>query len=83
MKRMGTIRDGKVILDDGAQLPEGSRVEVSVVDQDISEPTLEDCASLREFLLSIAGTVNDLRSDMVDEHDHYIHGTPKRKGRVT
>ena len=76
MQWMGTIRDGKVILDDGAQLPEGTRVEITVVEQEVKEPTLA-------FMLKLAGTVNDMPPDMAAEHDHYIHGTPKRKGRVT
>jgi hypothetical protein len=31
-----------------------------------------------EGLLKIAGTVNDLPPDMAEQHDHYIHGTPRR-----
>jgi hypothetical protein len=28
--------------------------------------------------LKLAGTVDDLPPDMAEQHDHYIHGTPKR-----
>ena len=35
--------------------------------------------SLNKFLLSIAGLVKDWPPDMSVNHDHYIHGTRKRK----
>ncbi len=69
-----TIRQGAIVLEDGA-LPEGARVEVSVVDptpiDETAEPTLT-------FLLKYAGSMPDLPSDFAAQHDHYIHGTPKR-----
>jgi hypothetical protein len=33
---------------------------------------------LRERLLKLAGTVDDLPADMARNHDHYIHGAPKQ-----
>jgi hypothetical protein len=29
-------------------------------------------------LLKIAGTVKNLPPDFAAQHDHYVHGTPKR-----
>ena len=29
-------------------------------------------------LMSLAGCMTDLPSDLARNHDHYIHGTPKR-----
>ncbi len=57
-------------------------MQVAVVEGCHTEPTEEDCLSLRATLLELAGTVEGLPPDFADEHDHYIHGTPKRKGRV-
>ncbi len=68
----GTIKNGKIVLDQPEALREGTRVKISV------EPTKEDCQSLRDFLLKHAGTVTGLPSDLAEQHDHYIHGTPKR-----
>jgi hypothetical protein len=34
--------------------------------------------SLAEFLLSVAGTATGLPPDMAENHDHYLHGMPKR-----
>ena len=68
----GTIRNGIIVLDQPQTLAEGTRVKISV------EPTAEDCRSLRDMLLKHAGTATGLPSDLAEQHDHYIHGTPKR-----
>jgi len=67
----GTIQNGVVVLDQPAQVPDGTRVQVVVIPEPDGEPTLRG-------LLKLAGTVNDLPPDFADQHDHYIHGTPKR-----
>ena len=72
MNLEGTIQNGVVVLDDGLQLPDGTRVEV-IVRVPSAKP-----ATLRERLLKLAGTVDDLPADMARNHDHYIHGSPKR-----
>jgi hypothetical protein len=64
----GVIINGMVVLEGNQKLPEGLRVQVVVPE---AEPTLG-------FLLKYAGTCNDLPADMAEQHDHYIHGTPKR-----
>ncbi len=33
---------------------------------------------LGEALMQLAGTAVGLPQDMAEQHDHYIHGTPKR-----
>ncbi len=66
----GKVENGVIVLDDAQQLPEGARVEVIV--RDIPATTL------RDRLLKLAGTVDDLPADMARNHDHYIHGSPKR-----
>ena len=68
----GTIRNGTIVLDQPQTIAEGTRVKVSV------EPTEEDGRSLHDFLMKHAGTATGLPSDLAEQHDHYIHGTPKR-----
>ena len=65
----GTFHGGVIVLDQPAR-QEGERVRV-VVDDKTEAATLSS-------LLKFAETVNDLPSDMAAQHDHYIHGTPKR-----
>jgi hypothetical protein len=72
MTLQGTLQNGMIVLDQPAPWPEGTRVEVLVKPAEEKQPTL------RERLLKHAGTVPDLPPDMAAQHDHYIHGTPKR-----
>ncbi|HZK80344.1 MAG TPA: hypothetical protein VFC46_04735 [Humisphaera sp.] len=72
MTFQGTLNGGVVVLDQPAPWPEGTRVEVVIKAVEDKKPTL----SAR--LLKHAGTVPDLPADMAEQHDHYIHGTPKR-----
>ena len=72
MRFEGSVSNGVVVLDGGQTLPEGTRVEVIVV------PEVEKKATLRDRLLRLAGTVDDLPADMARNHDHYIHGAAKR-----
>ena len=68
----GTVQNGVVVFDNQQQLPDGTRVEVIVQDPSVKAPTL------RERLAKLAGTVDDLPADMARNHDHYIHGAPKK-----
>ena len=77
MTLQGTINSGAIVLDQPAPWPEGTRVEVllKVVEpreQEERKPTLS------RRLLKHAGTVPGLPADMAEQHDHYIHGSPKR-----
>ena len=67
----GTVLNGTIVLDDPQTLPEGARVEV------VLKPTNDQPKTLREFLLKYAGCMTDLPADLAEQHDHYIHGTPK------
>lgn len=66
----GHVQSGVVVFDGPQTPPEGVTVEVSVL------PKEE--VSLADFLLEFAGTIDGLPSDMAAQHDHYIHGRPKR-----
>ena len=68
MSFAGTIQNGVVVFDSQPQLPEGTRVEVVVQESAATKPTL------RERLLKLAGTVDDLPADMARNHDHCVLG---------
>ncbi len=72
MTLQGTMNKGMIVLDQPVALAEGTRVEVVITPLTDRKPTLA------ERLLKHAGTVTDLPADMAEQHDHYIHGTPKR-----
>ena len=64
--------NGVVVLENGDSLPEGTRVRVLTVEPGFSGETL------RQRLLKFAGTAKGLPSDMAENHDHNIHGRPKK-----
>jgi hypothetical protein len=68
----GTVINGTIVLDGEEKLPEGARVEVVV------KPAAQAASPLGEALLRHAGKAVGLPADMAAQHDHYLHGTPKR-----
>jgi hypothetical protein len=76
MEYNGQVRGGVVIFKD-EKPPEGATVRVEVVGESTSAGG--QAGELWSKLLEVAGTVEGLPSDMAEQHDHYIHGTPKRK----
>jgi hypothetical protein len=69
---MGTVINGVVVLDNGQDLPDGTRVEVVVKER---EPAP---AALGKRLMKLSGIAKGLPSDLAEQHDHYLYGTPKR-----
>jgi hypothetical protein len=72
MNREGTVVNGVVVLDPGPGLPDGTRVELTVKRESAAP------SALGQRLLKLAGIAKGLPSDLAEQHDHYIHGTPKR-----
>ena len=70
----GEVKNGVVVFEGGAAPPEGARVQVETIDR-TEEEALK---SLSERLLKIAATATGLPPDLAENHDHYIHGQPKR-----
>ena len=71
----GQVQNGVVILDEGTPpLPEGTRLRVELV-HPAEEP---QGRTLAERLASVIGRAEGLPEDFADQHDHYIHGQPKR-----
>lgn len=75
MTLQGTVVKGAIVLDQPAPVPDGTRVQLTLVEE--SAPGPEGKATLA-FLLKYAGCMSDLPADFAEQHDHYIHGTPKR-----
>jgi hypothetical protein len=69
----GEIRNGVVVFEEPTPpLPEGTKVRIEPVDL---ESALGDLSAM---LLAVAGKASGLPSDLAENHDHYLHGTPKR-----
>ena len=84
MTYRGHVKKGVVVLDSPADLPDGAEVEVRLVEQaetpaaphhresGAAPPWAEKA---RELLPRMP---RDLPGDLAEQHDHYIHGAPKR-----
>ena len=72
MEYLGTVRNGAIVLDTDAHLQEGTAVRILVLDEADKPP------SLAELFQDVAGKAAGLPEDLAENHDHYLHGLPKR-----
>jgi hypothetical protein len=72
----GKVVGGVVVLDDPQALPEGAQVKVAMLKSQKRPRTAT--SEPWSTLLKFAGKAKGLPADMARNHDHYIHGTPKR-----
>jgi hypothetical protein len=76
----GTIKGGVVILPADVALPEGAEVLVSLPDQPPGAAVGSGIWQKLTELGQWAETVpTDLPPDLAANHDHYLHGLPKRR----
>ncbi len=79
MTYRGHIENGVVVLEPGPRLPEGTEVRVEPVEAaESAAESQEDLRRLREGLLRFSGVVKGTPPDMARNHDHYLHGTPRK-----
>ena len=74
----GHVKNGLVVLDTPTTLPDGAEVEVRLTGED--EQTGDDAprTTLYERLKPFVRRLEGLPSDLTENHDHYLYGTPKR-----
>jgi hypothetical protein len=78
MKYRGHIKNGVVVLDDGATLPDGTEVLVRLVAHEPADAKPADDKTVGQRLMKFAGKAKGLAPDASHNHDHYLYGTPKR-----
>ncbi len=59
-------------------VPDGTKVEIIVKSE---EGTMPAEGTFFDTIRDLVGSVDGLPEDFAAEHDHYIHGTPKRGAR--
>jgi hypothetical protein len=75
----GHIEKGVVVLDDPVVLPDGLAVNIEPSPTGQQQPaTNQSGETLGQKLLKHAGKAVGLPSDLAENHDHYLYGTPKR-----
>lgn len=70
----GIFKDGVVLPDLPISLPNGTKVRIELIDRE----KVEEISCLIADLKALAGTAIDLPADLARNHDHYLHGTPKK-----
>ena len=73
MSFTGQVKQGVVVFDGPARPPDGAVVRVEEVLQ-----TKADQPTWGDVFKDLIGTVDGLPDDMAENHDHYIHGSPKK-----
>jgi hypothetical protein len=80
----GHIENGQIVLNQEIRLPEGMKVRVEFVaieppEEAIKNAVSDELPSLYERMKPFVGAVEGLPSDYAINHDHYLHGQPKRQ----
>ena len=70
MSYTGTVENGVIVLPEDVHIPDGASVEIVVKDQ---RPLMPFAAELLKLARD-----RDWPSDMAANHDHYLHGAPKK-----
>jgi hypothetical protein len=80
MSFTAVVENDTIKLPPGVHLPDGTKVtiEPSSPSQAVSADTGSESPTLYEVFKDFIGQAEGLPSDLAAEHDHYIHGTPKR-----
>jgi hypothetical protein len=78
MTYRGHIKNGVVVLERRVKLAEGTAVRVEPLTKAINGKKAGQAKTLGQRLLKFAGSAKGLPSDMARNHDHYIHGAPRR-----
>jgi hypothetical protein len=72
MTYRGHVKDGVVIFDQEGAPPDGTPVRIETV------AAAEPGPSIWEKLRRYSGALKGLPRDLARNHDHYIHGGPKK-----
>jgi hypothetical protein len=72
MTYRGHIKNGVVVLEEGASLPGGTEVRVEPADLPEEGPTWA------EVFEDVIGKAEGLPCDLARNHDHYLHGAPRK-----
>jgi hypothetical protein len=71
MTYRGRVKDGVIVLDQPAVLPEGAEVDVIPTES-------SGIPSIFERLKDVVGIAEGLPADSSTNHDHYLYGAPKK-----
>ena len=74
MSITATVENDIIKLPPGVHLPDGTRGRIETDESAAVAPN----RTLAERYAKFVGLADDLPEDMAKNHDHYLHGAPKR-----
>ena len=74
MTYRGRVKNGVVVLEGAVSLSDGTVVRVEPIDK----PESDGDGSIYGRLAQLAGKAKGLPRDLARQHDHYLHGCPRR-----
>ncbi len=74
----GYVKNGVVVLDECVSLPEGTEVKVEALVDETAPNRESEIPTLYERLEPVIGMAKGLPPDFAENHDHYIHGSPRK-----
>ena len=83
MTYQGVVQNGVILIDGGVRLPEGAEVQIELAEVQSPQSTSDDVPTIGQKLAALARWAEtqdtDLPEDLAVNHDHYLHGLPKRQ----
>jgi len=83
MTYRGTVQNGVILIEGGVRLPEGAEVQIEVAAGAQWHTDTSDEPTIGQKLAALGRWAEtqpcDLPDDLAINHDHYIHGVPKRR----
>jgi hypothetical protein len=74
----GHVEKGVVVVDDPVVLPEGLKVKVEVLPVANEDSSSQAVPTLYDQLAPLVGAAKGLPPDLASNHDHYLHGQPRK-----
>jgi hypothetical protein len=74
----GHVERGVVVVDDPVILPDGTRVKVEILPATGEDLSSESVPTLYDQLAPLVGAAKGLPADLARNHDHYLHGQPRK-----
>ena len=74
----GHVERGVVIVDGPVSLPDGTRVKVEILTPASEKSSGEAAPTLYDQLAPLVGAAKGLPPDLARNHDHYLHGQPRK-----
>lgn len=83
MTFQGVVQNGVILVEGGVRLPEGAEVQIELTQPTIDQSELNAEPTIGQKLAELAKKYEslpcDLPHDLAINHDHYLHGQPKRQ----